>query len=63
VQPGERVTLIKKIAAGVSSAAGQQPAPTCLDARATIVGTPGNDTRVGTSGQDVIDALQGNDRP
>jgi hypothetical protein len=49
------------VVAGVASAAGQQAAPTCLEARGTIVGTAGNDALVGTSGQDVIVALQGND--
>lgn len=49
------------LAAGVSSAAGQQPAPSCLGAALTIAGTPADDTLVGTSGRDVINGLQGND--
>src|SRR5215211_6980429 len=53
--------VLAVLVAGVSNAAGQQPAATCLDTRATIVGTPGNDSLVGTGGQDVIDAMQGND--
>lgn len=37
-------------------------APTCRGVRATIIGTPGNDTLLGTSRPDVIVALGGNDR-
>jgi Ca2+-binding RTX toxin-like protein len=49
------------LAGGVSSAAGQQPAPNCLGDTPTILGTPGNDTLVGTAGRDVINGLHGND--
>lgn len=36
--------------------------PSCNGARATIVGTPGNDVLVGTSGVDIIFTGRGNDR-
>jgi RTX calcium-binding nonapeptide repeat (4 copies) len=49
------------LVAGVSSASAQQTVPTCLEERATILGTPGNDALAGTPGQDVIVSLQGND--
>ena len=46
---------------GASSATAQQPAPQCLAERATIVGTPGNDTLTGTAAGDVIHGVAGND--
>jgi len=41
--------VLALLAGGVSSAAGQQPAPICLGADLTIAGTPGDDTLVGTA--------------
>ena len=46
---------------GASSATAQQPVPQCLAERATIVGTPGNDTITGTAGADFIHGIAGND--
>jgi Ca2+-binding RTX toxin-like protein len=40
---------------------GKPPAPVCLGAPATIVGTPGNDVFRGTPGNDVIGGLAGHD--
>jgi RTX calcium-binding nonapeptide repeat (4 copies) len=45
-----------------SSAAGDQTRPTCLGARATIVGTPKAETLRGTRKRDVVAALGGADR-
>ena len=48
--------------AGLANGRGQVPVPTCWGKIPTIVGTPGNDTIVGsTPGTDVIQGLGGND--
>jgi RTX calcium-binding nonapeptide repeat (4 copies) len=54
--------LAAALLSGASSAARDQARPTCLGARATIVGTPKAETLRGTQKRDVIAALGGADR-
>jgi Ca2+-binding RTX toxin-like protein len=53
------VALLSGLVVGSSSGAGSR---TCLERRATILGTAGNDNIYGTNGSDVIAAGAGNDQ-
>jgi Ca2+-binding RTX toxin-like protein len=54
--------LVAALLSGASAAAGDQARPTCLGARATIVGTAKADVLRGTQRRDVVVGLGGADR-